>query len=745
MGHPTLKTKGATLINLALLLVIFFSTLLQTSNISKPDIKKNIPLPQNKNIPLPLDTESKLIGNINTQRIIKADNEPGNWLSHGRNYEEQRYSPLEDINKENIERLNLAWSFDMNSTRALEATPIIDNGVMFLTSEWSIVHAIDAKTGEEIWSYDPLVPKAWGRKACCDVVNRGVAVWNGNVFFASLDGRLIKLNAGTGKLIWEVNTLIDRNKDYTITGAPRIANNKIFIGNGGAEYGVRGYVSAYNTDSGSLVWRFYTVPGDPSLPFEHPELEEASKTWKGGEWWKIGGGGTVWNTIVYDPDFNNLYIGVGNGSPWTRVIRSPGGGDNLFLSSIVALDADTGKMKWYYQTTPGDNWDYTATQDIMLADMQIDGTEKKVLMQAPKNGFFYVLDRKNGELLRAHKYTEVNWATHVDLETGRPIENPEKDYTNEKQWILPGALGGHNWQAMSYDPDLGLVFIPEQKSTTIYQMTEEWQQTGKIKYKAKSWNTGIEIAKYLDLALTTLDAPIGTGSLKAFDPISGETKWEVKYPQHWNGGTLSTKSGLTFQGNGMGALNAFDSSNGEILWSKDIQTSMIAPPVTYKINNEQYIVILAGTGGGNNHGGDTLGFHTEHVASLKYGNNGRLLAFKIDGKKTLPRLDLVDRTIPEQPKITSTEFEISRGKELYGEYCAFCHGTAVRSGPALPDLRMMSNDSHELFNEIVYNGIYSENGMTAFSDVMSKNDVNNIYHYIVDTAKNGRKIQQATK
>ena len=444
MSHPSLGIKGATIINLILLLTIFFSILVQTSNINKPDIKKNIPLP----------TEDKisLIGNIDTQRIIETDNEPNNWLSHGRNYEEQRYSTLEDINKNNIKNLELAWSFDMNSTRALEATPIVDNGIMFLTSEWSIVYAINAKTGEEIWSYDPLVPKSWGRKACCDVVNRGVAVWKGNVFFASLDGRLIKLDANSGKLIWEINTLIDRDKDYTITGAPRVSNDKIFIGNGGAEYGVRGYVSAYDTDNGDLVWRFYTVPGDPSLPFEHSELEEAAKTWKGGEWWKIGGGGTVWNTIVYDPDFNNLYIGVGNGSPWTRVIRSPGGGDNLFLSSIVALNADTGKMKWYYQTTPGDNWDYTATQDIMLADIKVDGIERKVLMQAPKNGFFYVLDRKNGELLRAHKYTEVNWATHVDMETGRPVENPEKDYTNEKQWILPGALGGHNWQAMSFDP-----------------------------------------------------------------------------------------------------------------------------------------------------------------------------------------------------------------------------------------------------------------------------------------------------
>ena len=683
----------------------------------------------------------KKIANITQERIINADNEPNVWLSYGRNYEEQRFSPLTQINKNTINKLELAWSFDMDSTRALESTPIVDDGIMFLTSEWSIIYAIDAKTGNEVWYYDPEVPKDWGRKACCDVVNRGAAVWKGYVYSATLDGRLLKLDARSGELIWEIDTLIDRNRDYTITGAPRIANDLIFIGNGGAEYGVRGYVSAFDVNSGDLVWRFYTVPGDPSLPFEHPEMEIAAETWKGGEWWKIGGGGTVWNTIVYDPEFDQVYIGVGNGTPWTRVIRSPGGGDNLFLSSIVALDANSGKMNWYYQTTPGDNWDYTATQDLMLAEMEVDGALRKVIMQAPKNGFFYVLDRKDGELLRAHKYAEVNWATHVDMESGRPIENKEKDYLKEKQWVLPGALGGHNWQAMSFDPNLGLVYIPTQIAPTIYKMTEEWQKTGKLKYKPNTWNTGVELAKYLDLALTTPEVPIPTGSLKAFDPISGETKWEVNYPQHWNGGTLSTQSGLTFQGNGMGFLNAYDSASGEILWSKNIQTSMLAPPITFVIDGEQYIAILAGTGGGNNHGGDTLGFHSEHLASLKYGNNGRLLAFKIGGNQKLPRLDLINKSIPEQPQLVSTEFQIKRGTELYGEYCAFCHGTAVRAGPALPDLRMMSNDTHGLFHEIVYQGILSENGMSSFSDVLSVIDVENIYHYIINTAVNDRNVQ----
>ena len=320
---------------------------------------------------------STQIGLIDDQRILDAESEPGNWLAHGRTYEERRFSPLKGINKENVSELGLVWSKDMGTNRALEATPIVVDGIMFFTSTWSRVYAVDALTGETIWKFDPKVPGEWARKACCDIVNRGVAVYNGKVYSASLDGRLFAINAETGELVWEVDTIIDRTRSYTITGAPRVAKGKVYIGNGGAEYGVRGYVTAYDTESGDQVWRFFTVPGNPDLGFEDPAMEMAAKTWKGTNWWEFGGGGTVWNSIVYDPDFNNVYLGVGNGSPWTRDIRSPGGGDNLFLSSIVAVDADTGMYKWHYQTTPEDNWDYTAVQDMALADMEIDGEMKK--------------------------------------------------------------------------------------------------------------------------------------------------------------------------------------------------------------------------------------------------------------------------------------------------------------------------------------------------------------------------------
>ena len=513
------------------------------------------------------------MGFIDDERIKNAESEPGNWLSFGRTYEEQRHSPLTQINKETVGQLGLAWYKDMNTNRAQEATPIVVDDTMFFSSTWSKVYAVDAISGETKWSYDPEVPGEWARKACCDVVNRGVAVYKGRVYVGTLDGRLVALDAATGAVVWEVDTLIDRTRFYTITGAPRVANGKVFIGNGGAEFGVRGYVTAYDAESGEEVWRFFTVPGDPSLPFEHPEMELAAETWKGGSWWEFGGGGTVWNSIVYDPDFNSVYLGVGNGSPWTRVIRSPGGGDNLFLSSIVALDADTGSMKWYYQTTPGDNWDYTAVQDIALADMEVDGEMRKVLLQAPKNGFFYVLDRADGKLLRANPYATVTWASHVDMETGRPVENPDLDYEKQEQWVLPGPLGAHNWQAMAVDEEAGVVYIPAQDNPLIYGMSEDWKQSGIYKRNPTGWNTGLEFGRITQLVVDNIaDQPTPKGYLKAFDPLTGKDKWVVEIPHYWNGGVLSSAGGLVFQGDALGMLTAYDKDNGEALWQFNTYT-----------------------------------------------------------------------------------------------------------------------------------------------------------------------------
>ena len=433
---------------------------------------------------------------VTMERIIAADREPQNWLAHGRTYGEQRYSPLQQVNAGNVEKLGLAWSYATGTTRGLQATPIVVDGRMYTTGVWSVVYALDAKTGKELWKFDPEVPRAWGRYACCDAVNRGVALWQDALYVATLDGRLLALDARTGAKRWEVNT-IDRTKPYTITGAPRVVKGKVLIGNGGGEYGVRGYFSAYDAVTGKLVWRFYTVPGNPKDGFESPELAAAAKTWTG-EWWVGGGGGTAWDSMAYDPDLDTLYVGTGNGSPWARSIRSPGGGDNLYLSSILALDPDTGRLKWHYQTTPADNWDYTATQHMILADLVIAGRTRKVLMQAPKNGFFYVLDRATGELISADKYIPATWATHVDMKTGRPVETPEADWSQKTQLIIPAAFGGHNWHPMAFNPQTGLVYIPAMQPAGIYPPARDYLQTRKYKRRDMFWNPGIDWNDYVD-------------------------------------------------------------------------------------------------------------------------------------------------------------------------------------------------------------------------------------------------------
>jgi len=685
-------------------------------------------------------TSSLSVGLIDDKRIIEAESEPENWIAHGRTYEEQRFSPLTKINKESVSDLGLAWYKDMGTNRALEATPIVVDGIMFFTSTWSRVYAVEAKTGETLWSFDPEVPGEWARKACCDIVNRGVAVYQGKVFFASLDGRLFSLNAESGEKIWEVDTIIDRTRAYTITGAPRVAKGKVYIGNGGAEYGVRGYVTAYDTETGEQVWRFFTVPGDPSLGFEDPAMEMAAKTWKGTNWWEFGGGGTVWNSIVYDPDFNNVYLGVGNGSPWTREIRSPGGGDNLFLASIVAVDADTGKYKWHYQTTPEDNWDYTAVQDMALADMEIDGEKKKVLLQAPKNGFFYVIDRSNGKVLRAHPFAAVTWATHVDLETGRPVENPEVDYSENGSFVLPGPLGAHNWQAMSVDLDAGLVYIPAQENAFFYAVEENYKKTGIFKRNPGRWNMGIEMSSLAQNVLSNLESmPEPGGFLKAFDPLTGETKWSVPIPHYWNGGVLGTAGGLVFQGDALGMFSAYDKETGERLWEFNTYTSMLAPPISFEIDGEQYVSILTGSGGGDLFGGEPLP-PIEIQASLTYNNFGRLLVFKLGGQKELPIPDVRDNTIPEQVLADASNDQIRNGESNYNQYCAVCHGFVVKSAGGLPDLRKMTTGTHDLFNKIVLEGILGSNGMAGFSDVLSEDDVDNIHHYVRARAHEDREV-----
>ncbi len=668
------------------------------------------------------DTGEARFAWIDSNRIVNADAEPGNWLAHGRTFNEERYSPLDQINLDTIGDLELAWFLDLDTNRGQEASPIIVDGVLYSTSAWSKIQAVDARSGQMLWQYDPQVPGIWDVRACCGVQNRGAAVWQGRVISGTLDGRLLALDAKTGELIWEVLTT-DQAQSYTITGAPRIIGDKVIIGNGGAEFGVRGYVTAYDLESGEQAWRFYTVPGNPADGFEDDTQKMAADTWTG-EWWSHGGGGTAWDSMAYDPDLNLVYIGTGNGSPWVREIRSPGGGDNLFLSSIVALDADTGEYQWHYQTTPGDTWDYTATQHMILADLEIDGTERKVVMQAPKNGFFYVIDRVTGELISANNFVPVNWATHIDPDTGRPAETPDARYgdTLAAKKIVPGPAGAHNWQPMTYNPDTGWVYIPTRQVPQVYMRDENYEaQPIGMNLGANFWDPPGEI-----IDLPEEFQPEFQGHLLAWDPVAQQEVWRVPHTTFESGGLLSTAGNLVFQGTADDELVAFNAMTGERVWSTGTQTGVLAPPVTYQIDGEQYIAVVAGWGSiFPNFLGVLVNPEGKRV------NISRILAYKIGGNASLPpKPEPVDP--PPPPPLFGSQEMIGAGGSLYTRYCAVCHGVAAVSGGALPDLRHSATlNTEEAFASIVLDGALLDRGMAAWDEVLSADDSEAIRAFIV--------------
>ena len=667
--------------------------------------------------------------------LVDFNSSPNEWLLHGRTYAEERHSPLDQINTSNVDQIGLSWSFETGTNRGHETTPIVKDGVMFITAPWSVVHALDAKTGDLLWTHDPQVERAWANNACCDVVNRGVALYENSIFFGTIDGRLISLDKDTGTENWSILT-IDKSRPYTITGAPRIVKGNVIIGNGGGEFGVRGYVTAYDVDSGDELWRFYTVPGNPNEPFESPEMEIAAKTWSGGKWWEYGGGGTVWDSMAYDPALDTLYIGTGNGSPWNRYVRSPGGGDNLYLSSIVALDPDTGDYKWHYQTTPGDSWDYTATQHMILADLEINGQMRKVIMQAPKNGFFYVIDRTNGELISAENYVPINWATHVDMETGRPVENPANNYFDTPALTTPGPLGGHNWQPMAFNPDTGLVYIPAQEMLFVYSHDKDFE------YNPKTWNTGQQIEMtYLPKnpdELAMVDKAT-FGYLLAWDPVAQKEVWREQYQRPWSGGLLSTAGDLVLQGTSDGRFIAFDAASGEILWSVDTGQGIIAPPITYMIDEEQYIAVQVGYGGAYALAG------AFPSANKNPAQNGRMLVFKLGGEEMSPPVQSIAKVNPVVPSMTTDALTIARGEYEYHEHCQFCHGAGVIGGGVIPDLRYLDEVGHKTFLGVILGGMHSEKGMASFKDVLSLEQANQIQAYIISQAKLTGVTQEAAE
>ena len=666
---------------------------------------------------------------VDEQRLITADNDRASWLSYGRTYDEQRYSPLDQINKETIDQVGLAWFADMTTSRGQEATPIVVDGALYISTSWSNVWAFNVRTGELLWEFDPEVDRAYGRKACCDVVNRGVAVWEGKVFVGALDGRLIALDSKTGEQVWETQTF-DPELNYTITGAPRIIKGNVIIGNGGAEYGVRGYVTAYNANTGDLNWRFFTVPGDPADGYEQNILFDAASTWTG-EWWRLGGGGTVWDAMAYDVDLDLLYIGVGNGSPWNQSLRSPGGGDNLFLTSIVALDPDDGTYRWHYQTVPGETWDYTATQHIMLADLRIEGEERRVVMQAPKNGFFYVLDAATGQLISAENYVPVNWATHIDLDTGRPVENPEARYneSGESFIVSPGALGGHNWYPMSFSQNSRLVYIPITENYMGYVDDSEFVTS------ATGWNTGIDLARGFGMVMRTPGLPEQGTFLQAWDPIAQQEVWRVKH-EAVNGpaGVLSTGAGLVFQGNRAGEFVAYDDLTGEKVWSTLTQAGTMAAPATFEVDGQQHLALLVGSPALPSEGPGAAA-----PTTLASTNNSRLLVYRIGGEVELPRIPMQTETdiefeIPQTD--ASSEF-IASGETSYNRNCAVCHGNeGISLRPdTYPDLRRSSRMiNQESWEAVVLEGELQDEGMVSFSNVLDDGEAEAIRSYIISRA-----------
>lgn len=686
---------------------------------------------------------------ITTAMLVGAHGDAANWISHGRTYSEQRFSPLDTVNKANVADLGLAWFADMDTGRGQEATPLVIDGRLYLTTAWSKVKAFDATTGKALWEYDPQVPGETAVKACCDVVNRGLAAWGDKLFFGTLDGRLIALDRDTGTVAWETVT-VDQSKSYTITGAPRVIDGKVIIGNGGAEFGVRGFVAAYDAGTGKQLWKFYTVPEGGNPKDAAAYLQKAAETWNMdvlGASDAIGGGGTVWDSMAYDPDLDLLYIGVGNGSPWNRAYRSPGKdgtgeGDNLYLSSIVAVRPKTGEYVWHYQTTPGETWDYTATQHIMLADMEIDGTMRKVLMQAPKNGFFYVIDRETGKFISAKPYVSVNWASGIDPVSGRPIENPETrvDKTGKPAVVTPGALGGHNWHPMAYSPTENLVYIPAFEAGMMYAPESDWKPD-----TARGFNVGFNLGAGdvpADEGFRKQVAGTLKGMLVAWDPVAQKPRWTVEHPGPWNGGLLATGGGLVFQGTAGSEFNAYDAATGTKLWSFAAQTGVVAPPVTYTVNGEQYVAVLAGWGGAYalSVDGDLI----NRKAPVR--NISRLLVFKLGGTAKLPpEPALADIPLDPPPSTASAEV-IAVGQAKYGRYCAVCHAPGAVGSTVLPDLRRAGSlESAAAWSAVVHDGALKSNGMASFAGSLSKSEIEAIRAYVIKRANEDKTLGDAAK
>jgi quinohemoprotein ethanol dehydrogenase len=673
---------------------------------------------------------------------------PDDWANPGGDQGKSHHSLLTDITPANIGTLGLAWQAELGTNRVLEATPVVIDGVMYTSGVAGRAYAFDAATGKELWRFEPEVDMQVNRTVCCDMANRGVAVARGKVYVSALDGMMYALDAKTGKVVWKTDAVADHERGYHSTGAPEVAGDVVVIGNGGAEYDVRGYVSAFDTETGKLKWRFWVVPRDPKLGAQdHPDLEAAIKTWDPYSRWDVGGGGAPWDAINYDPETGLVLVGTGNGGPYHTARRSPKGGDQLYLASIIAIDAKTGRLKWHYQETPGDDWDFTSTQPMILTRMKVDGEDRPVVLHAPKNGFLYVLDRRDGKLLRANPIARVNWTKGIDPKTGKPIPNPDAaDYSTGPKIVFPATPGARNWHPASYDPATGLYYAPVQDMGNLLFMSP-----GKKPYAKKLLNNDAVLIFGPDIkpSLPTLPPPIAasakalpayaevqrqpfTSELRAIDPLTGKSKWSVPM-QGWQdrGGTMTTASGLLIQGNLAGQLRVFDKASGKMIKTIETGTSILAAPMTYRVKGVQYIAVMAAWGGGG------FPYVPRYAAAYTKGNQGRLLVFKLGGGAVpipadLPPLQVAGEPPAPNPYEPRAEREAreARGQGLFFSVgCVLCHSNQHRS--ITPDLRRMSPEVHAAFNDIVLKGLLVPNGMPRWDDRLKPADADAIHAWLI--------------
>jgi len=694
---------------------------------------------------------------VDAAKLQATASEPQNWSSGGRDQDGTYYSPLAAIDTASVKRLGFAWQYDLGEPRrGQEATPLVIDGVMYTSGTWGYVYAVDAATGRELWRYDPQPDFFAGRHPCCDLVNRGAAVWKGRVYVASVDGQLHALDAATGRRIWKVDTIADHTLPYSSTGAPLIAGSVVVIGNGGADMGhgaERGYVSAYDLDSGAFKWRFYTVPPAVGRPYENPELALADKTWDPHRKPEFNGGGTAWDGFAYDPALNLLYFGTANAAPYDLRQLGPAKLDSLFTACIIALDAATGRMAWYYQTTPRDSWDYDSVQKLILAQLNIDGTAHSVIMQASKNGFFYVLDRKTGKLLSAQNYTYVNWASHIDMQTGRPVVTANADWYSSPKNVYPSWAGGHTWNPMSYSAQTHLVYIP------VIDMSAVWidmlHNGGSLKYLEGFFTVqGIfpdDTYNPADLAhlygpLPSLEAIKASRSvnpvrelLRAWDPVAQKTLWEHETSagiRGYDGGVMSTAGNLVFQGRGSGELWVYAADTGKVLKVIKTGSHIMAAPMTYAVNGEQFVAVQAGYGGA----AITVGPFPPSSAALKYQNINRIIAFKLGGGPVPLPARRVDAPFLQPPGQTASKAQIAAGELKFVEQCSRCH---VLGPSSTPDLRRLNAGLHAAFKDIVLRGTLSPAGMERFDDILSDQDADNIHAYLIDQSWLAYREQQS--